>query len=90
MGIYLFRDMFKSSNLPDDEGELLWSSVQSRSTIGHVVIGAAQDVLQLHGADGYLKKWVQHPFPVAELRELRRLHLERDACDLPHELSPQE
>jgi hypothetical protein len=90
MGIYLFPDMFKSFNLPDDEGELLWSSVQSRSTIGHVVMEAAQDVLQLHGEDGYLKKWVQHPFPVAELRELRRLHLERDACDLPHELSPPE
>jgi hypothetical protein len=90
MGIYRFPDMFKSFDLPDDDGELLWSSVQSRSAVGHVVMEAAQGVLELHGEDGYLKKWVQHPFPVAELRELRRLHMERDACDLPHELSPSE
>ncbi|MGA5291975.1 hypothetical protein [Streptomyces pseudogriseolus] len=86
IGIYRFPDMFKSFDLPDDDGELLWSSVQSRSVFGHVVVEAAQDVLRLHGEDGYRKKWVQHPFPINELGELRRLHLEGDACDLPHEL----
>ncbi|WP_310720374.1 hypothetical protein [Streptomyces lydicus] len=86
IGIYRFPDMFKSFDLPDDDGHLLWSSEQSRTAFAHVVVEAAQDVLRLHGEGGYRKKWMQHPFPVAELRELRHLHLEQDTCDLPHEL----
>ncbi|MEV6014659.1 MULTISPECIES: hypothetical protein [unclassified Streptomyces] len=86
IGIYRFPDMFKSFDLPADDGVLLWSSEQSRTAFAHVVAEAAQDVLRLHGEAGYRKKWMQHPFPVAELRELRHLHLEQDACDLPHEL----
>ncbi|MFF3415356.1 hypothetical protein ACFYW9_11730 [Streptomyces sp. NPDC002698] len=84
--IYRFPDMYKSFDLPDADGTLLWSSKQSRTAFSHVVTEAAQDVLRLHGEDGYRKKWVEHPFPFSELRELRRLHLERDACDLTHEL----
>jgi hypothetical protein len=86
IGIYRFPDIYKSFDLPDADGTLVWSSAQSRITFSHVVMEAAQGVLRLHGEDGYRKKWVQHPFPFAELRELRRLHLEQDACDLPHEL----
>ncbi|MFD6027826.1 hypothetical protein [Streptomyces griseoluteus] len=88
IGIHAFPDMSASFELPDDDGELLWSSLQSRSAFGHVVMEVAQGVLRLHGEDGYRKKWMLHPFPVDELGELRRLHLKWDACDLPHELSP--
>jgi hypothetical protein len=30
-------------------------------------------VLDVHGEDGYLRRWMLHPFPVNELRVLRRL-----------------
>jgi hypothetical protein len=88
IGVYAFPDMSASFDLPDDDGELLWSSLQARSAFGHVVMEAVQGVLRLHGEDGYRKEWMLHPFPVHELGELRRLHLTGDACDLPHDLPP--
>ncbi|MEY9996848.1 hypothetical protein ABIE67_008880 [Streptomyces sp. V4I8] len=44
-------------------------------------------VLRLHGEDGYLKKWGRHPFPVAALQDLRRLHLQHDTCALGHDVA---
>lgn len=48
---------------------------------------AAQSVLRLHGEDGYLAKWVEHPFPVAALQDLRRLHLQHDGCEREHDVA---
>jgi hypothetical protein len=86
--IYLFADMFTSFELPDDEGELSWSSTQPRSVVGHAVLEAAQTVLRQHGEEGYRKKWMQHPFPVSALQDLRRLHLRDDECQMEHDLLP--
>ncbi|MFJ9751142.1 hypothetical protein [Streptomyces chartreusis] len=63
IGIYRFADMSESFDRPDDSGELLWSSVQSRTALGHVVMEAAQGVLRLHGEDGYRESGCSIPFP---------------------------
>jgi len=86
--IYRFPDMSMSFDLPDDEGELSWSSTQPRSVVGHAVVEAAQTVWQQHGEEGYRKKWMQHPFPVSALQDLRRLHLRDDECQMEHGLLP--
>ncbi|AYG81451.1 hypothetical protein DWB77_03598 [Streptomyces hundungensis] len=78
--IHRFPDLHHSSRLPDGDGECVWSSVQPRRVVAHAVLEAAQGLLDRHGAKGYLKKWAEHPFPAAELGELRRLHRERDDC----------
>ncbi|MFF4275744.1 hypothetical protein [Streptomyces sp. NPDC001536] len=84
LAIYRFPDMSASFDAPDQEGTLVWGSTQSRGLLGHVVMEAAQAVLQVHGEDGYRAKWVQHSFPVAVLQDLRRLHLQHDRCELQH------
>jgi hypothetical protein len=76
-----------SPDLPDGDGRLLWAGTQSRSQLAHVVAEAAQRVLREHGEDGYLAKWAMHPFPVAILQDLRRLHLRHDRCDLAHDMT---
>lgn len=85
--IYLFPDMSASFDAPDGAGMLVWSSRQGRGVLSHAVMEAAQSVLRIHGEEGYRAKWMQYPFPVAALQDLRRLHLRDDACDLQHDLS---
>lgn len=87
MAIHRFPDMSTSFDRPDREGALAWRSTRPRTLLGHVVLEAAQSVLRLHGEDGYLAKWVQHPFPVAALQDLRRLHLQHDTCARPHDVT---
>lgn len=79
--IYRFPDISTSLDAPDREGTPSRTSTQTRGLLGHVVMEAAQSVLRLHGEDGYLAKWVEHPFPVAALQDLRRLHLQHDGCE---------
>ncbi|MBT2440307.1 hypothetical protein J7E93_09330 [Streptomyces sp. ISL-36] len=80
IAIYRFLDMTTSWDAPDDTGTLFWSSKQPRSVLGHVMMETVETVLQLHGETGYREKWVLHPFPVAALQELRRLHRRGDDC----------
>lgn len=86
VAIHRFPDMSTSYDAPDHEGTLSWTSTQPRSALGHAVVVAAQSVLQLHGEDGYRAKWVQYPFPLEALHDLRRLHVERDRCERGHDL----
>ncbi|MEW1889441.1 MULTISPECIES: hypothetical protein [unclassified Streptomyces] len=85
IAIHRFPDMCTSYDRPDSEGKLVWRSNQPRALLSHAVMEAAQEVLRIHGEDGYRAKWVQHPFPVAALQDLRRLHMRHDACGLPHD-----
>ncbi|MFB7598747.1 hypothetical protein [Streptomyces sp. NPDC056160] len=85
VAIYEFPDMSASLGVPDRDGTLVWSSTQPRTVLGHAVLQAAQSVLRLHGEDGYREKWMEHPFPVAALQDLRRLHLQRDTCGRRHD-----
>lgn len=65
-----------ASGLGDDAeqgGELLWRSCQPRIRLASIFADAARRVLDAQGEDGYLRRWIEHPFPVKELRELRRL-----------------
>lgn len=57
---------------PEYPGELLWRSCPPAARLAAVFAGAAQRVLDAHGEDGYLRRWVAHPFPVDDLRELSR------------------
>ncbi|WP_175407503.1 hypothetical protein [Streptomyces sp. TRM64462] len=87
ISIYRFPDMSASFDANDADGTLVWSSRQDRSALSHAVMEAAQSVLRIHGEEGYRAKWVQHPFPVAALQDLCRLHLRDDECDAQHDLS---
>lgn len=87
MAIRLFADMSTSFDRPDQDGTLVWRSTQPRALVGHAVLEAARSVLGLHGEDGYLKKWGRHPFPVAALQDLRRLHRRHDSCALGHDMA---
>jgi hypothetical protein len=87
IAIHRFPDMSTSFDVPDREGTPSWASTQARALLGHVVMEAAQSVLRLHGEDGYLAKWVQHPFPVAAPQDLRRLHLQHDGCEREHDMA---
>lgn len=51
----------------------MWRSCQPRLRLPSVFASAAQRVLDTHGEDGYLRRWVLHPFPINELRDLQRL-----------------
>ncbi len=82
--IYRFPDMSVSYEANDSEGTLVWTSRQCRSALGHAVTEAAESVLRLHGEEGYLAKWVRHPFPTTALQDLRRLHLRDDGCQREH------
>jgi hypothetical protein len=81
IAIYSYPDASTSWGTPDEGGTLSWSSTQPRHVLGHVVMEAAETVLSLHGEAGYLEKWHRHPFPVAALQDLRRLHQRDDGCE---------
>ncbi|MFE6764394.1 hypothetical protein [Streptomyces sp. NPDC057689] len=85
IAIYEFPDICASYDKPESAGKLVWRSKQPRAFLGHAVTEAAQNLLHLHGEDGYRAKWVQHPFPTTALHDLRNLHVKHDACELPHE-----
>ncbi|MFC9591336.1 hypothetical protein ACFTUC_16300 [Streptomyces sp. NPDC056944] len=79
--VFEFPDGATSWGTPEDTGgTLCWNSSQPRSVFGHAVMEAAATVLRLHGEAGYQEKWMRHPFPVAALQDLRRLHRRDDDC----------
>ncbi|MFF1510847.1 hypothetical protein [Streptomyces sp. NPDC058326] len=81
IAVYRFPDGATSWGSPDDTGgTLVWSSAQPRSVLSHAVMEAAETVLRVHGEAGYQEKWMLHPFPVAALQDLRRLHRRGDDC----------
>ncbi|WP_239697370.1 hypothetical protein [Streptomyces sp. OspMP-M43] len=79
-----FPDMMTSFDVPDGKGTLEWTSTRPRTCLAHAVLMAAEKVRRTHGEDGYLRKWVLHPFPTTELKTLRHLHLAADDCALQH------
>ncbi|MFF8729951.1 hypothetical protein ACF073_26235 [Streptomyces sp. NPDC015171] len=85
VSVYEFGDVSVSLDLPDDAGRVIWRAAYPRSVFAHAVLDAARTVLREHGEAGYLARWREHPFPVALVQDLRRLHLRDDACALPHD-----
>lgn len=82
--VYKFPDVAVSPDLPDSDGTVMWQSAHSRPAFAHAVLEAAHRVLSEHGEAGYRAKWAMHPYPLALVQDLRRLHLRDDDCDLPH------
>ncbi|MFF0157837.1 hypothetical protein ACFYRY_09925 [Streptomyces sp. NPDC005263] len=80
LSVYLLEDLAVSLGLPDSAGELAWRSTHPRAELTHAVLRAAEGVLERHGEDGYRELWQEHPFPMAALQDLRRLHTTHDAC----------
>ncbi|MFE5594784.1 hypothetical protein [Streptomyces sp. NPDC056549] len=79
--VFEFPDGGTSWGSPDETGgTVLWSSTQSRGVLCHAVMEAAETVLRVHGEAGYQEKWMRHPFPVAALQDLQRLHRRDDDC----------
>jgi hypothetical protein len=72
-GIEVCIRRFAAFGDPEWSGELVWRSCQPPARLASVVAGAAQRVLDAHGEDGYRRRWMLHPFPINELRELQRL-----------------
>ncbi len=58
---------------PDAEGTSLFKTRCLPELFARSVLDAAERVLQEHGEAGYREKWIEHPFPVAQLGELARL-----------------
>ncbi|MFD7934195.1 hypothetical protein ACFV4T_06620 [Streptomyces sp. NPDC059755] len=85
--VYEFPDVAVSPDLPDSHGTVIWQATYPRPAFAHAVLEAAHTVLTEHGEAGYLAKWAMHPYPVALVQDLRRLHMRDDVCDLPHDLS---
>lgn len=81
IAVFEFPDGGTSWGSADETGgTLLWRSVQPRGVLCHAVVEAAEAVLREHGEAGYLEKWMRHPFPVAALQDLQRLHRREDGC----------
>ncbi|OKI32140.1 hypothetical protein A6A29_21575 [Streptomyces sp. TSRI0281] len=87
IAIYLFPDMSASFDASDDDGTLVWNSRLERGALSHSIVETAQSVLRFHGEEGYRAKWMQHPFPIAALQDLRRMHVRDDVCDTQHDMS---
>jgi hypothetical protein len=84
--IHKFPDVAVSPGLPDSDGTVMWQSTHPRPTFAHAVLHAAHAVLKEHDEGGYLAKWAMHPYPVALVQDLHRLHVRDDHCHLPHDL----
>jgi hypothetical protein len=56
---------------PDDQGRLLFETVQPVEVVGQAVVDCATAVLERHGECEYREKWVEHPFPFAQLQLLK-------------------
>jgi len=59
---------------PDDRGQVVFESTAPLREVADAIASGAQTVLDEHGEDEYLRRWVQHQFPVRRL-ELIRAHL---------------
>jgi hypothetical protein len=56
-----------------EDGEVVLKGECRLRTLAGAVLAAAQQVIREHGEEGYLRIWVNHPFPVEQHAELKRL-----------------
>ena len=62
---------------PDADGRSLFKTRCLPEVFAETVHATAQQLLNEYGEAGYLKQWVEHPFPSAQLAELTRLLKQR-------------
>lgn len=58
---------------PDEAGSSVFKTNCLPDTFARAVFSAAQQVLSEYGETGYAEKWVEHPFPILQFRELERI-----------------
>ena len=66
--LFEFNELW--GNKPNEEGKLLFSTRCSPVVFARAVHRAATSVLEEYGENGYLEKWVEHPFPIRHLELL--------------------
>jgi len=59
--------------LPDEAGSEVFRTDESLTSIAASIAAGAQRVLDDWGEAGYLKRWVEAPFPTAHLARVRNL-----------------
>jgi hypothetical protein len=64
----------------DESGELMFQARCLPVIYAEAVFEAASRILEQYGEVGYLAQWVEHPFPIARLRDLEQL-LRRERRD---------
>ena len=57
---------------PDDQGRIVFYARPTLESFVRALVDGASAVQQLHGHDGYRKKWVDHNFPADTLAYLDR------------------
>lgn len=67
--VLAFRDLYSSE--PDENGAVAFTARQPLATLAGAIADGAQAVLDEHGEEGYLRQWVDHPFPTAHLALIR-------------------
>lgn len=67
---------------PDYDCKLLFQTTCSQMQFGKAVAKAGNALLEKHGEDGYLEKWVGYPFPTENLRQLNQLLTQLSHLDL--------
>ncbi len=70
--VLAFRDVY--SREPDDKGVVIFDTRQPLRAMAVAIADGAQAVLDEYGEDEYLRRWVDHPFPLGHL-EMIRAHL---------------
>jgi hypothetical protein len=62
---------------PDSEGKSLFKARCQPIDFAKAVHAAATKILETHGQNGYLEKWSEHPFPMAQYVDLTNM-IEQD------------
>jgi hypothetical protein len=68
----VYGDEADDDDQNDDKEILIFEVVLPRGELARSISTAASAVLELHGEELYLKKWMRHPFPAAALNALNR------------------
>jgi hypothetical protein len=58
---------------PNSDGQLMFRTICTPETFAESVHGAAAAVLAEYGEAGYLEKWTEYPFPMAQFAQLSRM-----------------
>jgi len=67
--VIAFADVY--SKEPDDKGVVVFDTITPLREIAEVVAQGAQKVLDEYGEGEYLRRWVDHPFPLGHLGLIR-------------------
>lgn len=77
----LWHEDWKSWGNATGPANLRLSGTTSVAHVHGQVLSELHRLLQENGEAGYLEKWVEHPFPVAEMRALEAAVEQGDAAD---------